>query len=589
MTEQPVPMHRRARTPNYDRFPTVPVAGTCHTGWERIGRALRATGARVTVIETYPGVRDKEIAALLHALDPDETVDATEALLAPAQIDRIVAPFLGEDPVFGYLTSLTIEDFYDQAALGRLRERVAAAPGSVVVHGPGASLLADGLLVLMDMPRWESQLRMRRGEFTNLGAANAGVRWQQQYKRAYFVDWRVADRHKRALLARLDFTVDTTDPEQPRMINGEVMRRGLSSIAGRPFRVVPYFDPAPWGGQWMKTVCDLPDDEPNYGWCFDCVPEENSLLLDLGGARFEMPAANLVFAEPRALLGDAVYGRFGDEFPIRFDFLDTIEGGSLSLQVHPLTEYIQHTFGMHYTQDESYYLLDAEPSGGVFLGVRSGVDRAEMLRALREAEAGGEPFDAERYVNLFPARKHDHFLIPAGTIHSSRRAMVLEISATPYIFTFKLWDWDRPGLDGEPRPVHIDHGERVIQWHRDTSFAREQLVNRITPLASGDGWREERTGLHEAEFIETRRHWFTGVAPHLSRSGVEVLNLVEGEDAIVRSPDDAFEPFEVHYAETFIVPAAAGPYVIEAGARAAGTECATIKAFVRTHAPAAVP
>ena len=89
------------------------------------------------------------------------------------------------------------------------------------------------------------------------------------------------------------------------------------------------------------------------------MPEENSLLLGFGAERVEIPSIDLVFSHPRELLGDAVHGRFGAEFPIRFDFLDTMGGGNLSLQVHPLTEYIQSAFGMNYTQDESYYMLDA--------------------------------------------------------------------------------------------------------------------------------------------------------------------------------------------------------------------------------------
>ncbi|GAB4000677.1 hypothetical protein GCM10029992_33350 [Glycomyces albus] len=204
----------------------------------------------------------------------------------------------------------------------------------------------------------------------------------------------------------------------------------------------------------MKRRLDLDPAQPNYAWCFDCVPEENSLLLEDGdGAIVEIPALDLVFSQPEALMGERTYARFGAEFPIRFDFLDTMEGGNLSLQVHPLTDYIFQTFGMSYTQDESYYLLDAGDDAVVYLGFKDGVDPEEMLEDLRVAQTGERPFDAEKYVNTFPAEKHDHFLIPAGTVHSSgANSMVLEISATPFIFTFKLWDWGRLGLDGVPGP-----------------------------------------------------------------------------------------------------------------------------------------
>ena len=79
--------------------------------------------------------------------------------------------------------------------------------------------------------------------------------------------------------------------------------------------------------------------------------------------------------------------------------------------------------------------------------------------------------------------------------------MVLEISATPYIFTFKLWDWDRLGLNGLPRPIHIKHGLANIQWNRDHDWVARNLVSPVRQIASGEGWREEATGLHGLEFL----------------------------------------------------------------------------------------
>jgi mannose-6-phosphate isomerase class I len=311
------------------------------------------------------------------------------------------------------------------------------------------------------------------------------------------------------------------------------------------------------------------------------VPEENSLLLGFGEHAIELPAIDLVLHRPAELLGQRVREQFGDEFPIRFDFLDTMGGGNLSLQVHPLTEHIRDEFGWGYTQDESYYLLDAEPAACVYLGLREGVEADAMLTDLQAAQEGGSPFPAERYVNVLPARKHDHFLIPAGTVHcSGAGSMVLEISATPYIFTFKLWDWERLGLDGRPRPINIERGRRSIRWDRDTGYVERELVNAVTPLDAGDGWVSERTGLHPAEPLETHRHWFTAAVPHRTHGSVNVLNLVEGEEVTVEGD---FPPFVVHYAETFVVPASVGSYTVRPSGPSEGQRCATIKAFVRQH------
>jgi hypothetical protein len=229
-------------------------------------------------------------------------------------------------------------------------------------------------------------------------------------------------------------------------------------------------------------------------------------------------------------------------------------------------------------------MLDAGADGYVYLGLKEKIDREQMIEDLHRAQEGEFFFDADKYVNRWPAKKHDHFLIPAGTPHcSGKNSMVLEISATPYIFTFKMWDWGRLGLDGTPRPIHLEHGLRNVQWDRTTRWVEDNLLNRICEVGRGDGWVEERTGLHEREFIETRRHWFTGPVLHSTDGGVNVLNLCEGREAVVESPTGDFPPLVVHYAETFIVPAAVGQYVVRPHGESEGKRCATIKAFVRSN------
>jgi mannose-6-phosphate isomerase class I len=580
-----------SRNSNYDKKPCFKVSESSaevSVDWHAITDRLRSRAARnnpTVAIECYPGVFEGLVKkALEQGLHPAQVIHTAELLKSPRVIDQMLESVLGSDPVFGRMNDVTLEEFFEEAKLANARHRATqSSEGLLLVVGVGATLVAPhpDLLVYVDMARWEIQARQRRNQIANFGSDNFNESPSLKYKRAFFVDWRAADRLKKKLLPTIDFFLDT-NRAIPKMVTSQAIRDGLKTVAHSPFRVVPYFDPGPWGGHWMEEVCDLPRDAPNHAWCFDCVPEENSLLLGFGDVQIELPAGDLTFSQPRELLGNHVYSQFGAEFPIRFDFLDTMGGGNLSLQVHPRTDYIRRHFGMAYTQDESYYLLDAGDDGSVYLGLKTGIDREAMVRDLRSAQEGGASFPAEQYVNKFPARKHDHFLIPAGTVHcSGKNSMVLEISATPYIFTFKLWDWDRLGLNGLPRPIHLDHGIANIAWERDTEWVKRSLINRVELLSKNGDYREERTGLHELEFIETRRTWFTTVTAHDTLGTVHVLNLVEGREVTVESPAGAFDPFVVHYAETFIVPAAAGSYAIRPSGESEGKRCGVMKAFVR--------
>lgn len=560
----------------YEPFPSKKMNYDALCGYDNIYNELKSkTG--IICFDYYPGVDEQEVMELVNMMDCDLIVDTYSIFKSSQVLEAQMKYHLTDDRVFGKMYYGELIDFMDMDRLASVRKLIASCTGNVLIYGVGASIVAKAdTLVYFDLARWQIQLRYRAG-MPNYKAHNEKEDILRKYKRAFFIEWRVADKHKEKYLHTLDYIVDTNQKEDPKMITGDIFRNSLESLVQAPYRLVPYFDPGVWGGQWMKEVCNLDPSKPNYAWSFDGVSEENSLLFDYHGVKFEIPAMDLVLYKPVQLLGPQNYARFGAEFPIRFDFLDTMEGQNLSLQVHPLTDYIHKQFGMAYTQDESYYILDAKEDACVYLGLKENIDSESMISDLEKANKKEIVFDAEKYVNKFPAKKHDHFLIPAGTVHcSGSGAMVLEISATPYIFTFKLWDWERLGLDGLPRPVHIEHGKKNIQWNRTTKWVESNLVNATYPIEEENNpCSIEHTGLHELEFIETRRYTTTSTSYHDTNNTLNVLNLIDGKKAIVSGN---FEPFEVHYAETFVIPACVGSYQISS---VDGEEIKILKAYVR--------
>lgn len=568
----------------YNKHPSIHIEnsdGKVFRGDDEILRCLQAelSGDRWTlIVETYPGISEERICRMLEELRPDLIISARDILREPEDLKVRLDCILTQDRVFGRMYSGELTDFADPEKADRLRSQIAGSGGKTAVFGFGASLLADqGLCVYADVSRWEIQLRYRAG-MSNYLTDNPGEDILRKFKQGYFLEWRIADKLKMAFLDKMQYFIDANRDDDPVMIRRDLFEEALQKAVSGPFRVVPYFDPGVWGGKWMKKVCGLDPEMDNYAWSFDGVPEENSLYFDFDGRHLEMPAMNLILRHPKELLGRKVYARFGAEFPIRFDLLDTMGGQNLSLQVHPTTDYIHRNFGMAYTQDESYYILDADEDACVYLGLKEGVRVKDMIAELEAAQQGGPPFDAEKYINRIPAKKHDHFLIPAGTIHcSGKGAVVLEISATPYIFTFKLWDWGRLGLDGRPRPINIGRGAEVIQERR-TNWVMENLVNPVGTLTDDEHYTEEHTGLHELEFIETRRFIIRDRVEIDCHESVNVLNLVEGTACLVESADRGFDPFEVHYAETFIVPECVGKYCL----RAVGGPVKVMQAYVRT-------
>src|SRR5215472_6357221 len=504
-------------------------------------------------------------------------VDVAEARLEGEAVRLLLADSLDNgDTVFGKLYDGTMLDFFDSDRLRSLRTRVleeAHQAELVVCFGQGSALLnLDGGRSWADLPKQNITIMASEGRDILLGTPA-----YPSVKSMYWVDWPVMEHHKTALLPYLDLYLDMTNPQNPVFVEGSALRATLSALSRRPFRVRPVFYPGAWGGQWMKHYMQLDPSKPNYAWSYELITPENGVVFRDGELRLEVPFEMLIAQETINVQGPKVAERFGTSFPIRFNYDDTLVGGNLSCQVHPQTEYMRHEFGLSYTQDETYYVLKAGEKGLCYLGLKEGVASDAFRLAAERARDAGIAFDTEEFVNAWPTRMHDLFLIPAGTVHNSgANNVVLEISATPYLYTFKIYDYLRRDLDGKLRPIHIERAWDNIDFSRQTRWVRQNLIPSPRIVQQGEGWTEYLIGEHPLMFFAIHRAEFSNhFESDTGRERFHVLNLVEGEQVLVES-EHGTHP--LHSAETIVIPAATGRYRLRNLARGI---CKVVKAFVK--------
>ena len=204
------------------------------------------------------------------------------------ELNKMMNPFLTENRVRGVMYYRKMDDFIDDIKLAQYQS-LASHKGRVLVYGVGASYIHKGdTLIYCDLARWEIQLRYRKG-MPNFKQDNDDEDVLKKIKRSFFIEWRIADKHKMDIFENIDYFLDSNQGN-PKIVTGNALRSALKKTTQRPFRLVPYFDPGVWGGQWMKKNCDLDEKQNNYAWSFDGVPEENSLYFRFGDTRIEIPA-----------------------------------------------------------------------------------------------------------------------------------------------------------------------------------------------------------------------------------------------------------------------------------------------------------
>ena len=554
-----LPVHAAPENGSYNMYPFHPLGnGKIQSGYHTLAAWIAASP--LVLIDGYAGVfwdkvqeaLDRELTSMGLSIKWHRT---GTLLKSNSSIQDLVSPFIGnEGDIWGTKTTLSITDFFEREKLAALSFN--GPYDHHIVIGTGAALThASAPLVYLDIPKNELQYRMRAGTITNLGCSETyGA--TEMYKRFYFVDWVVLNNYKQQLLPRIHVMADTQWPENIAWAFCGDLLEGIKDITRTSFRVRPWFEPGAWGGQWMKThLTGLNREEVNYAWSFEMIVPENGVLFESDGYLMEIPFEWLMYAQHEAILGNHA-GIFGYEFPIRFDFLDTFDGGNLSIQCHPSLTYIRENFGETITQDETYYILDCQDDATVYLGFREGIDACAFRTRLENSRDLGIPLEITEYVQQHNARRHELYLIPNGTVHSAGAGnLVLEISATPYIFTFKMYDWLRPGLDGKPRAINIEHAFHNLDFSRQGGAVKEKLISVPVVLEHGAGWQLLHLPTHAAHFYDVHRLEFDSAVDIFTEGNCLVMMLVEGSSVTVTNGNGHTAVY--HYAETFVIPAAA--------------------------------
>lgn len=550
-------------SPPYEPNPHYAAAGgTVQTGWAAIAGALTD---RPTVLAIEgPAILgwDRCVASIRESLAArgiaSRVFDMRDHFAPwPRILERTASAELPDDPDFTTLAEVGLVAFFDV-----LPEPEPPSEGVLIVFGPGAGLLRHDVLWYADLPKRYAEAAV--GSETGVNLAQPAETGCGTTRRLFYIDWPVLDRHRDGIARRIDRWIDTQDPERPASIDGNTLRASAAVLSGQPFRTRPTFNTAPWGGNWGQRVLGMNSTARNTALGYELIaPESGVLLGDRSDARVEVPFQLLVAICPVDILGGPVHALFGTSFPIRFDYLDTVDGGNLSVHCHPQADYMRRVFGWRYTQHETYYVMVGGDHHSVFLGLRADIDLGAFQRFAQDAVDGGRAFAIEDYVQTFRADPHRLFMIPAGTPHGSGEGnVILEVSATPYLYSLRFYDWLRRDADGNHRPVHVDHAFANLDTRRRGEAVNQDLIQAPRTLRAGLGWREEIIGGLPEMFYEVRRVVLEGDDPADDDTAgrFHVINVVEGDGVVIETIGGHVHPLS--YAETLVVPAAVGPYTL---------------------------
>ena len=516
-----------------------------------------------------------------------EAIDANAATLKSGkEIDAIIDPLLIWDTkidptlLYGKVYKGGYQGLMDEARTEAFKKAVPASrqAGKIsVVYGYG-SLIPElrelyDVKVFFDLTPMKSMLRIRRGEYSNLGKERPGI-INRTIRRCYYCDFECAVRNRHELWENNvpDWYVLDNDPQNLQLMPFGTFSDICAQLVKYPFRAKPCYLEGVWGGSYMKKLRNLPDEMRNAAWVFDFIPMEVSVVVEAGDEKLDINYCSFVHKEGVNLMGEDCVKKFEGYFPIRFNWDDSYHStGNMSIQCHSGGEYNVKNYNEFGRQDESYYVVVTGHNAKTFIGFRDDADIPQFFRDIEAADTEHKPCDYMKYVSYEESKPGLQVMLPAGTIHSSgRNQVILEIgSLTIGSYTYKMYDYLRLDFDGKQRPIHTRLGEENVRQDRRYSVIHdpespEYIVQKPRLAASGEGWEEYILGENPQVYFSLRRLEFEKKCEQDTGGKLfHVLTLVDGDAVRVRSVRHPERYFDLQFMDIVCVPADMGRYVIE--------------------------
>jgi len=526
-----------------------------------------------------------------------------------AEIDEILRESdKPDDPSFGRVYTGVLEDLIDPQKVrhvteiwGDLREKRGARE-VVICHGMGAGLALWGhwfdRLAYCDVTREQILVRADHNELLPVGEdVPCGFPWKQ----IYYVEYPMLNRHKKRMLKSVDWYIDNSTTDNPKLVPGDLYHAMVAALSGRPLSFKVFYMPGTFGGQEFGKRFKV-DGLTNTSWDYEISVGDNHLLVDAGHGRLlELPFYNILWEQPLRLLGSYSNATYPDHFPIAIYMQDgyfapeektDFKRTHMPHHLHPDTAYCREHFREPIGRYETYYIVRADPGACTMHGFKDDANVDEYIEEVKHSAETKQEFNWRKYIYEHPSSTGELHQIPPGTVHGTAgRQVILEIDTNPSResteYSLYLYDYCRPNYNyekndftGRPAKLQIEHSLAVMRKHRRQKFMTENCRPAPNCLRQGKDWREMSFPMYYNMPYQINRLEFLTQIEDDTQDMFHCLALTLGQKARVYSKREPANDFILEDCDNIVLPACFGEYICE---NLGNSPCEIVKTFLITE------